>query len=139
MFFCPQMLKKTPSKVAQKISNPLFFLTALTAQTEQTEEFMFQNVAYWPTVYRNGELGIHEKKKWAMYVSMNWQNDKSQASRNCQDCLMSKWTITHVTFKGNPSSQILFTNSLQITNTWYSALWFSIQNIFCSFMFRIQC
>ena len=65
-----------------------------------------------------------------MYVSMNWQNDKSQASRNCQDCLMSKWTITHVTFKGNPSSQFLFTNSLQITNTWYSALWFSIHNIF---------
>ena len=77
----------------------------------------------------NFDLGIHERKKWAMYVSMNWQNDKSQASRNCQDCLMSKWTITHVTFKGNPSSQFLFTNSLQITNTWYSALWFSIHNI----------
>ena len=73
------------------------------------------------------------RKKWAMYVSMNWQNDKSQASRNCQDCLMSKWTITHVTFKGNPSSQILFTNSLQITNTWYSALWFSIYYILLLF------
>ena len=31
-----------------------FFLTALTAQTATTEEFMFQNVAYWPTVYRTG-------------------------------------------------------------------------------------
>ena len=31
-----------------------FFLTVLTAQTAQTEEFMFQNVAYWPTVYRTG-------------------------------------------------------------------------------------
>ena len=40
------MLKKQPSKVAQK--------TALTAQTPQTEEFMFQNVAYRPTVYRTG-------------------------------------------------------------------------------------
>ena len=29
-------------------------LTALTAQTAQTEEFMIQNVAYWPTVYRTG-------------------------------------------------------------------------------------
>jgi hypothetical protein len=36
-------LKKPPSKVAQNSSNPLFFLTALTAQTE---EFMFQNWAY---------------------------------------------------------------------------------------------
>ena len=37
-----------------------FFLTALTAQTAQTaqtEEFMFQNVAYRPTVYRTGTLG----------------------------------------------------------------------------------
>ena len=31
-----------------------FFLTALTAQTAPTKEFMFQNVAYWPTVYRTG-------------------------------------------------------------------------------------
>ena len=30
------------------------FLSALTAQTARTEEFMFQNVAYWPTVYRTG-------------------------------------------------------------------------------------
>ena len=35
---------------AQKNSNPLFFLTASSAQTTQTEEFMFQNVAYRPTV-----------------------------------------------------------------------------------------
>ena len=31
-----------------------FSLTASTAQMAQTEEFMFQNVAYWPTVYRTG-------------------------------------------------------------------------------------
>jgi hypothetical protein len=48
--------KKAPSKVAQNSSNPLFSLTALTAQTAQTEEFMFQNVAYWPTVYKTGVL-----------------------------------------------------------------------------------
>jgi hypothetical protein len=47
-------LKKTPSKVAQKNSNPLFSLTASTAQMAQTKEFMFQNVAYRPTVYRTG-------------------------------------------------------------------------------------
>ena len=31
-----------------------FSLTASTAQMAQTEEFMFQNVAYIPTVYRTG-------------------------------------------------------------------------------------
>ena len=48
------MLKKTPSKVAQKNSNTLFFLTAWAAQMAQREEFMFQNVAYRPTVYKTG-------------------------------------------------------------------------------------
>jgi hypothetical protein len=49
-------LKKTPSKDAQKNSNLLFFfLTASTAQMAQTEELMFQNVAYRPTVYRTGD------------------------------------------------------------------------------------
>ena len=50
------MFLKKPSKVAQKNSNPLFFFTASTAQISQTEEFMFQHVAYRPTVYRTGVL-----------------------------------------------------------------------------------
>ena len=54
--------KKPPLKVAQKNSNPLFSLTALTAQKAQTEEFMFQNVAYWPTVYRTGHLKAIQDK-----------------------------------------------------------------------------
>ena len=54
-FFAHKKLKKAPSKVAQKNSNPLFSLTASTAQMAQTEEFMFQNMAYRPTVYRTGE------------------------------------------------------------------------------------
>ena len=52
--FLHKKLKKPPSKVAQKNSNPPFFLTAWPAQTAKTEEFMFQNVAYRPTVYRTG-------------------------------------------------------------------------------------
>ena len=52
--FCPQ-------KVAQKNSNPLFFLTALTAQTAQIEEFMFQNVAYRPTVHKTGNGSIQKR------------------------------------------------------------------------------
>ena len=53
-FFDHKKLKKQPSKVAQKNSSPLFFLTASITQMTQTEEFMFQNVAYRPTVYRTG-------------------------------------------------------------------------------------
>ena len=49
------ILQKPRSKVAQNSSNPLFFLTALTAHTVQTEEFLFQNVAYRLTVYRTGD------------------------------------------------------------------------------------
>ena len=37
-----------------------FFLTALTAQTAPTKEFMFQNVAYWPTVYRTGGQSVYD-------------------------------------------------------------------------------
>ena len=38
-----------------------FFLTALTAQTAQTEEFLFQNVAYRLTVYRTGVEMLFEE------------------------------------------------------------------------------
>ena len=54
IFFCPKKGEKNTLKVAQKNSNPLFFLTVWAAQTAQTEEFMFQNVAYRPTVYITG-------------------------------------------------------------------------------------
>ena len=49
-------MRKPPSKVAQNNSNPLFFLTAWAAQMAQTEEFMFQNMAYRTTVYRTGAV-----------------------------------------------------------------------------------
>ena len=39
-FFCPLKVEKQPSKVAQKYSN------FLAAKMAQTEEFLFQNVAY---------------------------------------------------------------------------------------------
>ena len=48
-------MKKPPSEVAQKNSNSFFSLTASTAQIAQTAKFMFQNMAYRPTVYRTGE------------------------------------------------------------------------------------
>jgi hypothetical protein len=46
--------KNHPQKLLRKTQIHFFFLTASTAQMAQTEEFMFQNVAYRPTVYRTG-------------------------------------------------------------------------------------
>ena len=63
--FAHKKLKKTPSKVAQKTSNPLFFLLLpKSAQAALTEEFMFQNVAYWPTVYITGDFTSNINQAW---------------------------------------------------------------------------
>ena len=51
IFFCPQKVEKTTLKSCREKLKFTFFSTA---QMAQTEEFMFQNVAYRPTVYRTG-------------------------------------------------------------------------------------
>jgi hypothetical protein len=56
--FALKKLKKPPSKVAQKNSNPLFSPYCQHSPNGPTEEFMFQNVAYRPTVYRTGPIFI---------------------------------------------------------------------------------
>ena len=60
MFVLTTKKKKKKKKKNQKLLRiPLIHIfspTALTAQTAQTEEFMFHNVAYWPTEYRTGIL-----------------------------------------------------------------------------------
>ena len=68
--FCPQKLKKPPSEVAQKNSNSFFSLTASTAQMAQTAKFMFQNMAYRPTVYRTWVLPTNssESKRDTKYL-----------------------------------------------------------------------
>ena len=50
-FFVNKKLKKSPSKVANTQIN---FSPSWAAQTDQTEEFMFENVAHRPTVYKTG-------------------------------------------------------------------------------------
>ena len=55
IFFLPlKTWKNDPQKLLRKTQIHFFSLTASTAQMAQTEEFMFQNVAYRPTVYRTG-------------------------------------------------------------------------------------
>ena len=46
--------KNHPQKLLSIPQIHFFPLTASTAQMAQTEEFMFQNVTYRPTVYRTG-------------------------------------------------------------------------------------
>ena len=58
---------------SEKLKFTFFFtaLTALTAQPAQTEEFIFQNVAYRPTVYRTGILvAIRKQQKYVFYQSI---------------------------------------------------------------------
>ena len=59
-YFCPPKVeKKPPSKVAQNSSILLFSPIALTTQKVQTEEFLFQNMAYWLTVYRTAVTALY--------------------------------------------------------------------------------
>ena len=46
--------KNHPKKLLRIPQIHFFSLTASSAQMAQTEEFIFQNVAYRPTVYRTG-------------------------------------------------------------------------------------
>ena len=55
-FFAHKKLKNPhPQKLLRKPQIQSFYLTAWAAQTTQREEFMFQNVAFRPTVYRTGD------------------------------------------------------------------------------------
>ena len=50
-FFLPtKSWKNHPQKLLRKTQIHFFFLTAWAAKTAQTEEFLFQNVAYWLAV-----------------------------------------------------------------------------------------
>ena len=46
--------KNHPQKLLRKTQIHFSFLTAWAAQTAQREEFMFQNAAYRPTIYKTG-------------------------------------------------------------------------------------
>jgi hypothetical protein len=55
IFFLPsKSWKNHPQKLLRKTQIHFFSLLPWAAQTAKTEEFMFQIVAYRPTVYRTG-------------------------------------------------------------------------------------
>ena len=53
---CPGKIEKNHLQNLLRNTRPLFCLTARAAQTAQTEEFMFQYVAYRQNVYKTGDL-----------------------------------------------------------------------------------
>jgi hypothetical protein len=54
-------VKNHPQKLLRITQIHFFFFTASTAQMARTEEFMFQDVAYRPTVYRTGDALMNSK------------------------------------------------------------------------------
>ena len=65
IFFCPWKVEKTTLKVAKKYSTK-FSLLPWAAQTDQTEELMFQNVAYRPTIYKTGGIPVTPFFPWKL-------------------------------------------------------------------------
>ena len=64
MFLPTKSWKTHSQKLLRKIQIHFVSLLPRASQMAQTEEFMFQNVAYRPTVYRTGVLvAIKEKQK----------------------------------------------------------------------------
>ena len=61
--FC-HFIRNHPQKLLRKTQIHFFFLTAWGAQMAQSEEFMFQNVAYRPTVYRTGVVLLIRIRIW---------------------------------------------------------------------------
>ena len=128
-FFVHQKLKKPPSKVSQNSSNPLFFLTALTAQTTQTEEFMFQNVAYWPTVYRIGPV-LKISKKHHILTNVHTTRNTWTVSRSATDLHLSssyaflnglQQQITHIVLCIKKQTNLWLAYSTRVP--FYNPLW----------------
>ena len=65
-FFLPSKSWKNHPQKLLRIPQIHFF--SLTASTAQTEEIMFQNVAYWPTVYRTGIWPLEVQPLCISYV-----------------------------------------------------------------------
>ena len=77
--FCPQKVKKNTLKSCSEFLKSIF---SLTAQTALTEEFMFQNVAYWSIVYRTGLKVVLLINNWQQKLikALFWCSLDSQAS-----------------------------------------------------------
>ena len=106
-FFGPQKVEKTTLKSCSEfLKSTFFFLTALTAQTAQTEEFLFKNLAYWLTVYRTGEKPFELHCGYALrtthVVSIVWPTHVSRTWRTLRKG-QGKWDARDFSFTNEPS------------------------------------
>ena len=94
-----------------------FFSTASTAQMAQTEEFMSQNLAYRPTVYRTGCTKVFNKKLVTSQRSLK----------------IYPWPVQHVlTSSPNFSFIVSFGNLLWWQTSQDSSSWLCKLQWFCS-------
>ena len=85
-FFCPQQVEKTTLKsCSEKLKSTFFSLHAEAAQTAQKEKFMFQNVAYRPTVYRTGGFILQARTSSPLSLS-----------HFCRKCLFLVTSLLHI-------------------------------------------
>ena len=73
--------KKLPTKVAKKHSNWFFSLLPWAAPTTQIKEFMFQNRAYRPTVYKTGMQILPIMQPWIFFFRV-FLNSNHKISRH---------------------------------------------------------
>ena len=67
IFYLPTKVEKTTLKTCSEKLKSNFSLLPWAAQTAQKEEFMFQIVAYRPTVYRTGLKSIGGTEFFPLY------------------------------------------------------------------------
>ena len=126
---CPQKVEKTTLKsCSEKLKSTFFPLNASTAQMAQTEEFMFQNVAFRPTVYKTVWKGFNSILGQAVgflsfVVLRTWEFSKMKALSKLDRKIQKD--ILEMTGKETQSSKKLLYFYSTISWFFYSVYWFS--------------
>ena len=80
-YFQKKAHKNHPQKLLRKTQIHFFSLLPWAAQMAQTEEFMFQNVAYRPTVYRTGAFSMFPMLGTNLCLKAAWGRQKRQVCK----------------------------------------------------------
>ena len=116
-FLTTKSWKKHPQKLLRK---PQIHFFSLTAQTAQAEEFMFQNVAYWPTVYRTADTTMNYVFKWNNKVPLilikRWPRKDKQVQNNDT----KRWPIKDNQVQSSGMKRLnIKDNQVKNSDTWY--------------------
>ena len=131
-FFAHKKLKKPPSKVAQKSLYPLFFPYCLSCKMAWTEEFMFQYVAYRPTVYRTGALEEDPEHPslpqddWWLLIKLCFSHLLHSDLRllTIVWCILQRWSFLLWFFDKNNKLVLNF----KMTNSFFASRWLMASN-----------